>query len=174
MSIPSLLVGRRAIWSATALAGAAMASRAGAEPASVVVRELRKEADHAAVYHCDFGEPQRFAQMLNNINNHLGAYEFDPFKIKIVIVAHAAGVKFFLRSLLGTPWEKDTIDPEIGKRQAALAQYGVEAWLCRMTFSRLKIDTAAIGDQPWLRMVPSGVATVAELQGRGFGYVKIG
>lgn len=42
--------------------------------------------------------------MLSNINNHLSVYEFDPMRIKVVVVAHGAGLKFFLSDLAGTPW----------------------------------------------------------------------
>jgi intracellular sulfur oxidation DsrE/DsrF family protein len=136
--------------------------------------EMKKEAETNVIYHCDFGDPARFAQMLNNVNNHLSVYEFDPFKVKIVIVAHAGGVKFFLKDLVGTPWEKETLDPELRKRMDALAKYGVEAHICEITFKRLKLDTAKIRDDEYLRMVPSGVATVAELQGKGYAYLKVG
>ena len=35
---------------------------------------------------CTVGDPQRFSQMLQNILNHYSAYEFDSFKLKIVVV----------------------------------------------------------------------------------------
>ena len=54
--------------------------------------------------------------MLTNINNHLSVYEFDTLRVKIVIVVHAAGLKFFLEDLTDTPWAKDNIDPELYKR----------------------------------------------------------
>ena len=73
---------------------------------------MKKDTDFACIYHCDFGNPDRFGQMLTNINNHLSVYEFDPMRIKIVIVAHGAGLKFFLEDLTGTAWEKDKIDEE--------------------------------------------------------------
>jgi intracellular sulfur oxidation DsrE/DsrF family protein len=167
-------ISRRAIFSVATLAGIGATGIALAEPRPLAMSEMKKETDSAAVYHCDFGDAARFGQMLNNINNHLAAYENDPFKIKIVVVAHAAGVKFFLQELSGTPWEKEVIDPDLAKRMLGLAQYGVEAYICRFTFTRLKIDTAKLRTEAYMRMVPSGVATVAELQGKGFGYLKIG
>ena len=36
--------------------------------------------------------------MLQNMLNHYAAYEFDSFRLKLVIVAHAAGIKFFLEN----------------------------------------------------------------------------
>ncbi len=69
--------------------------------------QIKKETDIACLYHCDFGDPQRFSQMLQNMLNHYSAYEFDTFRLKLVVVAHAAGIKFFLEDRTGTPWEKD-------------------------------------------------------------------
>ena len=94
----------------------------------------------ACLYHCDFGNDKRYSAMLRNINNHLSVYDFDPLKIKIVIVAHSAGIKYHLKTLEGTPWAKKTIDPELGKRMDALGKYGVEVYLCQITFKSNKID----------------------------------
>lgn len=169
-----LEVNRRLLIGLTALLGVGVAAKARAQPATLAPNDLRKETDLAVLYHCDFGDPQRFSQLLGNVNNHMSVYDFDPFKVKIVIVAHSAGIKFFLKDLDGTPWAKETLDPEIAKRIAAVAKYGVEALLCRITFKRLGIDTAKLRDEPYIKMVPSGVATVAELQAKGFAYLKVG
>ena len=88
----------------------------------------------------------------------------DTFKLKVVVVAHGAGIKFFLDDRTGTPWEKDQIDPEIYKRFVGLTKYGVEAYLCQITYKRLNIDPAKTKNDAFLKFVPSGVATVAELQ----------
>jgi intracellular sulfur oxidation DsrE/DsrF family protein len=153
---------------------------AGALPASAATPELKfgdlkKDTDIACLYHCDFGDNARYDAMLRNINNHLSAHEFDPMAIKIVIVAHAAGIKFHLTDLAGTPWEKaPAIDPEYEKRMAALAQYGVEVYLCRITFERMGLDLARAKTAPYFKIVPSGVATVAYLQSKGYAYLKVG
>ena len=101
-------------------------------------------------------------------------YEFDPLKVKIVVVAHSAGIKFFLNDLAGTPWEKEQIEPDLYKRFVGLTKYGVEAYLCQITYTRLKIDPAKTRDGAFLKFGPSGVATVAELQSKGFAYLKVG
>ena len=90
------------------------------------------------------------------------------------MVAHGQGLKFFLEDLSGTPWEKDSIDPDIYKRFAGLTKYGAEAYLCQITYQRLKIDPAKTRKDRFLKFVPSGVATVAELQSKGFAYLKVG
>ncbi len=92
--------------------------------------------------------------MLQNMLNHYSAYEFDTFKLKLVVVAHGAGLKFFLDDRTGTPWEKDNIDPEIYQRFVGLTKYGVEAYLCQITYKRLKIDPAKTRKDAFLKFVP--------------------
>ena len=90
------------------------------------------------------------------------------------MVAHAAGIKFFLADRAGTPWAQDNIDPDLYQRFVGLTKYGAEGYLCEITYNRLKIDPAKTRKDAFLKFVPSGVATVAELQAKGFGYLKVG
>ena len=166
---------RRGLLGALAVSGATLAaSRLAAAPDKLNMSQLKKDTDVACLYHCDFGDPQRFSQMLTNINNHLSVYEFDTFRVKIVMVVHGAGLKFFLEDLADTPWAKDNIDPELYKRFVGLTKFGVEAYLCEITYTRQKIDMAKTRKDKFLKFVPSGVATVAELQAKGFAYLKVG
>jgi intracellular sulfur oxidation DsrE/DsrF family protein len=166
---------RRGFIGALALSGAAIgASRVVAAPAKLNLSDIKKDTDIACLYHCDFGDPRRFSQMLTNINNHLSAYEFDSLRVKIVVVAHGAGLKFFLADRSGTAWEKDQIDEDIYKRFVGLTKFGIEAYLCEITYKRQNIDMAKTRNDPFLKFVPSGVATVAELQSKGFAYLKVG
>jgi intracellular sulfur oxidation DsrE/DsrF family protein len=167
---------RRELIGKLAASGAMLASGAGAQGSSAALdlAKVSKETDIACLYHCDFGDPQRFSQMLQNMLNHYSAYEFDAFKLKLVVVAHAAGIKFFLEDRAGTPWEKDFIAQEIYQRFVGLSKFGAEAYLCQITYKRLNIDPAKTRKDAFLRFVPSGVATVAELQGKGFAYIKTG
>ena len=165
---------RRGMIGALAASSATLAGAALASPGQLDLAAVKKETDVACVYHCDFGDPQRFSQMLQNMLNHYSAYEFDSFRLKLVLVVHAAGLKFFLEDLSGTPWEKETINPELYQRFVGLTKYGVEAYLCQITYQRMKIDFAKTRKDAFLKFVPSGVATVAELQGKGFAYLKVG
>ena len=166
---------RRGFLGALAVSGATIAaSRAVAAPEKVKLSDLKKDTDIACLYHCDFGDPKRFGQLLTNMNNHLSVYEFDNMRVKLVIVTHGAGVQFFLDDLSGTPWADNKIDPDLYKRFTGLTKFGVEAYLCEITFKRNKIDLAKAKKDSFLKFVPSGVATVAELQAKGFGYLKVG
>lgn len=94
------------------LAGLALSAGSGlarAEPKVLSLNDVKKDTDVACVYHCDFGDAQRLGQMATNVSNHLSVYDYDPFKAKIVIVAHGAGIKPFLADLAGTPWAADKL-----------------------------------------------------------------
>jgi intracellular sulfur oxidation DsrE/DsrF family protein len=171
MSITS----RRGFLGAVAASGATLtATQLAAAPTKLDLASLKKDTDIACLYHFDFGDPKRFGQLLTNLNNHLSVYEFDTMRVKLVLVTHGAGVKFFLDDLSGTPWANDTVDPDLYKRFAGLAKFGIEAYLCEITFKRNKIDLAKAKKDSFLKFVPSGVATVAELQAKGYGYIKVG
>ena len=166
---------RRKFLGTLAVSGATLAaSRAVAAPDKLDLASLKKDTDIACIYHCDFGDPKRFGQLLTNMNNHLSVYEFDTMRVKLVIVTHGAGVQFFLDDLSGTPWADNKIDPDLYKRFTGLTKFGVEAYLCEITFKRNKIDLARAKKDSFLKFVPSGVATVAELQSRGYAYLKVG
>jgi hypothetical protein len=166
---------RRGFIGALAVSGVALsATKLVAAPEKLDFAALKKDTDVACAYHCDFGDQGRFGQMLTNVNNHLSVYEFDPFRIKLVIVAHGAGLKFFLEDLTGTPWAKEKIDPDLYKRVVGLSKFGVEVYLCEITYTRQNIDMAKTRKDSFLKFVPSGVATVAALQGKGFAYLKVG
>lgn len=155
-------------------AGSLVAASAQAAPQSVSMADLKKEGDVACLYHCDYGDDARFAQTLNNISNHYSAYGADPFGLQLVIVAHSVAVKYFLSTLEGTPWKNETIDPALFERAVALAKNGLKVHLCEITFQRLKLDKSKVKDAPFISFVPSGVATVAALQSKGFAYLKVG
>jgi intracellular sulfur oxidation DsrE/DsrF family protein len=166
---------RRGFLGTLAVSGATLAaSSAVAAPGKLDLASVKKDTDVACLYHCDFGDPQRFSQLLTNMNNHLSVYEFDNMRVKLVIVTHGAGVQFFLDDLTDTPWANNKIDPDLYKRFTGLTKFGVEAYLCEITFKRNKIDLAKARKDSFLKFVPSGVATVAELQSKGYAYLKVG
>ena len=167
---------RRNVIAALAAAGSAVAisTTTQAQGRMLDMKTVKKDTDIACLYHCDFGDPARVGQMITNIDNHLSVYDYDPFKAKIVIVAHGQGIKPFLDNLEGTPWAKETPDPALFERFKTLAKLGVEVYLCRITFKRNKIDEEKARNDAFIKLVPSGVATVAELQMKGFAYLKVG
>jgi intracellular sulfur oxidation DsrE/DsrF family protein len=166
---------RRGFLGAVAASGTTLtATQLAAASDKLDLASLKKDTDIACIYHCDFGDPKRFGQLLTNMNNHLSVYEFDTLRVKLVLVAHGAGVKFFLDDLTGTPWANETVDPDLYKRFTGLTKFGIEGYLCEITFKRNKIDLAKAKKDSFLKFVPSGVATLAELQAKGYGYIKVG
>ena len=152
----------------------AAARRAQAMPAEVALKDLKKEGEVACVYHCDFGDAKRFDQMIGNIANHYSVYGGDPFAVQLAVVAHGAGVKFFLSDLDGTPWKDEKIEAATFERVANVAKTGLKVHLCAITFAKLNIDKAKARSEAFISFVPSGVAAVGALQSNGFGYIKVG
>ena len=67
----------------------------------------------------------------------------------------------------------DKIDPDLYKRFTGLTKFGVEAYLCEITFKRNKIDLAKAKKDSFLKFVPSGVAEITRLQQReGYAYLR--
>jgi intracellular sulfur oxidation DsrE/DsrF family protein len=56
----------------------------------------------------------------------------------------------------------------------ALAKYGVEVYLCKITFESQKLSFDQAKDEDYIKLVPSGVATVGALQAKGYSYLKVG
>ncbi len=137
----------------------------------VSFKDLKKEAKINVVYHADFPQESRFKTMLRNITNHLSVYDFDPFSIKIVVVAHGAGAKFLLKDLKGTKWEKEKINQKaLLTKMEELLQYGVDFYLCEITVKRANLKGKLYD---FVKIVPSGVGTVAYLQSIGYAYIKV-
>lgn len=133
---------------AAVVAAIAMTAVAAAGDPVKVVYHMNEGVDHAP-------------QMLRNVRNHLNA---DP-KVKIVVVAHAAGVDFLLRDAKdanGNPFEVTVQD---------LVSQGVEFRACEYTLRSRNIDPRKVIEEA--KLVPSGVAEVARLQAQeGFVYLK--
>jgi len=132
----------------------------------------QKETDDAVVYHCDFPQESRFHAMLTNMRNHLSAHDFDPFRIKLILVANGVGVKFFMKTHKGTKWAKEKVDLKRAKeRLAYLSQFEVEFYICDITIRGLKLKYENFFD--FVKIVPSGVGSIGRLQSNGFGYIKV-
>ncbi|MCX8075624.1 MAG: DsrE family protein [Aquificaceae bacterium] len=144
-----------------------------ASPKKMEMSDIKKEAELGVVYHCDFPQEDRLRAMLRNIGNHLSVYDFNPTRIKIVVVAHGSGVKFFMKDLSGSPWEKENLRiQELYEEEKSLSTYGVEYYICNITLQRLKLDQSKLHE--FTRIVPSGVGVIGHLQAvEKFAYIKV-
>jgi hypothetical protein len=132
--------------------------------------DTKKEAKNG--YH-----QQRVVYHINNINdakaalrnakNHMEAVGDE--NIDLVVVTHSSG-SFALVD--GTMGEKDKEGKAIDLRDdiASLANRGVRFQICANTIKGAKIPKEKISE--FAEIIPSGVATVAEMQLKGYLYVK--
>ena len=141
---------------------------APAEPAEPVMK---------VVYHADFADPRRFSAMLTSINNMVNTYQetLAEYDIRIVFVSH--GIRFVTADALkGTPFAEDAL---LRTRRKNLLErlrtlhdtQGVKLELCDITREQVRLDPQKL--IAGVERVPSGVVRIAELQQRGFAYIKI-
>jgi intracellular sulfur oxidation DsrE/DsrF family protein len=110
-------------------------------------------AEVRVVYHLSDGVAQA-SRAMTNIRNHL---EADP-EVKIVVVAHGAGLDFMLDGAVGPNGQ-----PFAGTI-ADLTNKGVRFEACHNTMQNRKITRDRLVMEAVV--VPSGVAEVARLQAR--------
>lgn len=99
---------------------------------------------------------------LRNVQNHINA--LGAGNAEIVVVTHGKGIDFLLED-----WKDGAGNTHVGMVQN-LAHQGVTFNVCRNTLVSRKIDENQLNMNAVI--VPSGVATVGELQVRGYVYVK--
>ncbi len=129
------------------------------------------------VYHADFADPRRFSAMLTSVNNMMNHYENELVEadVRIVFVAH--GIRFLTDDALEkTPFAADAELQERrenlkGRLLSLVDTRGVKLELCDIT--RSQIGLAKDGVYPNVSLVPSGVVQIADLQRKGFAYLKI-
>jgi hypothetical protein len=154
-------------WAAGSM-NAVAADQHAAKPADDVIK---------VVYHADFADPRRFSAMLTNIHNMISTYqaELKEYDVRIVFVSY--GIRFVTQDkLVGTPFAEDPAlkqrRPELLARLATLRDTeGVKLELCEITREAVHLSNEKI--IPGVRLVPSGVARIAELQHQGFAYLKV-
>jgi intracellular sulfur oxidation DsrE/DsrF family protein len=113
-----------------------------------------------AVYDLMEGQAQA-SRALSNIRNHLDA---DP-TVKIVVVAHGAGIDFLLEGAL------DARGQPFAGPIAELANRGVQFRVCNNTLVSRGIPKSQVAMEA--SVVPSGVAELARLQAReGYAYLR--
>lgn len=129
------------------------------------------------VYHADFADPRRFSAMLTSINNMVNTYQeaLAEYDIRIVFVSH--GIRFLTTDALkGTPFVEDALlrtrrKDLIERLRTLNATQGVRLELCGITREQIRLDPNKL--IKGVELVSSGVVRLAELQQRGYAYLKI-
>lgn len=141
-------------------------------PAPAQQDEVRK-----VVYHADFADPRRMSAMLTSINNMVTTYknELVDYDVRIVFVSY--GIRFLTKDkLANTPFAEDKAlaarKSNIMQRLASLQNVqDVKLELCDITRQAAHLDAKKL--MPHVKLVPSGVVRIADLERQGFAYLKI-
>lgn len=140
------------------LASAGIATAAEkAKPENNSTMEYHKQK---VVYHINDAQVADMA--LHNIQNHINAVGAD--KVEIAVVTHGKGIDFLLDD-----W-KDANGKNFDDMVQSLASQGVKFMVCNNTLQARKISKEKVNLNATI--VPSGVATLGELQMRGYVYIK--
>jgi len=129
------------------------------------------------VWHVDFGEPRRLSAMIQNVNNMVTTYQGELMDYDVRIVFVASGIRFLTTDPLAkTPFAEDKALKEsrkdlILRLQQLREVMGVKLELCEITRESLNLSREKIikGVEP----VRSGVVRIAELQHKGYAYLKV-
>ena len=136
-----------------------------------------QDAVAKVVYHVDFADPRRFSAMLTSIDNMITTYENELAEYDIRVVFNSYGIRFVTDDKLkGTPFEEDKALK--ARRQELLTRLrsahevrNVKLELCEITRTAVGLDKEKL--MPGVDIVPSGVVQVAELQRKGYAYIKV-
>jgi intracellular sulfur oxidation DsrE/DsrF family protein len=128
------------------------------------------------VWHVDFADPRRLSAMIQNVNNMVTSYQNDMVDYDVRIVFVAAGIRFLTEDPLAkTPFAEDA---ELKARRSELIQrleqlrtvQNVKLELCEIT--RESVDLPKDKIIPGVLPVRSGVVRIADLEHRGYAYLK--
>jgi hypothetical protein len=129
------------------------------------------------VWHVDFSEPRRLSAMIQNVNNMVTTYQGNLEDYEVRIVFLSGGIRFLTSDpLKGTPFEEDDAyrkaRPDLITRlQQLRTLHEVKLELCEITREQLQLPKDKIIDG--VAPVRSGVVRIAELQAKGFAYLKV-
>jgi uncharacterized protein len=129
------------------------------------------------VWHVDFADARRLSAMIQNVNNMVTTYQgnLDDYDVRIVFLA--GGIRFLTTDpLKGTPFEEDAAFRAaradlITRLQQLRTLHQVKLELCEITREQLNLPKEKIVEG--VASVRSGVVRIAELQAKGYAYLKV-
>jgi len=142
-------------------------------------KAARAQADSQpkVVWHVDFADPRRLSAMIQNVNNMVTTYQGELLDYDVRVVFLAGGIRFVTEDpLANTPFAEDA---EFRKRRPDLVQrlkqlrdlHKVKLEYCTLTIDAIGLPKERI--IPGVAPVRSGVVRIAELQSRGYAYLKV-
>jgi len=129
------------------------------------------------VWHADFADPRRFSAMLTSINNMVTYYQSEMVDYDVRIVFVSYGIRFVTDDpLRDTPFVEDEAltgrRDDLRRRLLSLHDVqGVKLELCDVTRAAAGLDPTRL--YRGVELVPSGVVRIAELEHKGFAYLKV-
>jgi intracellular sulfur oxidation DsrE/DsrF family protein len=118
------------------------------------------------VYHIN--DIHKATGALRNVKNHLNALGDE--NVEIIVVTHSSGAFALVDGAMGKKNPKNGKPYNFNDTIAALAARGVKFQICANTIRGKKINKNKINQ--YAEIIPSGVAQVADLQQKGYLYVK--
>ena len=139
--------------------------------------ESGDQVDRKVVFHIDYANPDRFNLTLINVRNMVKHYkeELLDYDVRMVFISRA--VRYVTsEEMAGTPFETpeafESRRAEFRDRLQTLANvHDVELELCNITRSIGELEENDLYAS--VDVVPSGVVRVAELQRKGYQYIKV-
>jgi hypothetical protein len=159
------------------MVGAALLALAAVAQAEPAVPPVADPSVKKVVWHADFADPRRLSALIQNVNNMVATYQGDLEEYDVRIVFLSGGIRFLTTdALANTPFAEDK---ELKARRAELIQrlqqlrevMNVKLELCEITREALQLPTGKI--IPGVSSVRSGVVRIAELQHKGYAYLKV-
>jgi len=129
------------------------------------------------VWHVDFADPRRMSAMIQNVNNMVTTYQGELMEYDVRIVFLSGGIRFLTEDPLArTPFAADKAfmaarKDLIVRLQQLREMQNVKLELCEITREALNLPKDRI--IPGVTAVRSGVVRIAELQSKGYAYLKV-
>lgn len=132
------------------------------------------DLEQKVVYHINYDDRDKQASTLNSIQNHMDAVGAGSLDLKVVV--HGSGVSLLLNpdSLQRLPkFRHANADEQMAARIDSLRLQGARFHVCGNTLRSRNVDWEKdLYDVDPVDIVASGIATLAELQGQGYVYIK--
>ncbi len=158
------------------LAAGSAATLAGLSVSSRGARAQASDAVPKVVWHVDFPDPRRLSAMIQSVNNMVTTYQSDLVDYDVRIVFLAGGIRFITEDALATTSfaeddEFRRLRPDLIQRLRQLRDlHKVGLEYCTLTIEAIGLPKGKI--VPGVAPVRSGVVRIAELQSKGFAYLK--
>jgi len=129
------------------------------------------------VWHVDFADARRLSAMIQNVNNMVTTYQGNLEDYDVHVVFLAGGIRFLTADpLKGTPFAEDEAfrkaRPDLITRlQQLRTLHNVTLELCEITREQLNLPRDKVIEG--IASVRSGVVRIAELQHKGYAYLKV-